>query len=66
MKVNPFVPSRSVRIVPSSNMSTMVAAALTYFGAACIALSMSFLSAADVAPAFAPAFAIAISSAIAV
>src|ERR1700680_1281780 len=63
MQVNPFVPSRNVRIVPSAFIATIVAAALTFFGAACIALWIIFLSAAGGAGAFRSRFGLRLSPA---
>src|SRR5271169_3481415 len=66
MQVNPFVPSRNVRIWPSAPIATIVAFALTFLGAARIALLIIFWSADDSAAPFAPIAGIAISAATAV
>src|SRR3990172_3921987 len=52
MQLKPFVPWRSVRILPSASMATMVAPFATLLGAADIALAISCLSVGDF---FAPA-----------
>src|SRR5436853_6611029 len=44
MQVNPLVPLRSVRILPSASIAMMVASFATLAGAAFIALAMSSLS----------------------
>src|SRR3989344_4004179 len=44
MQVKPFFPSRSVRILPSASMATMVAPFETLAGAADMALAISCLS----------------------
>jgi hypothetical protein len=53
--VNPLLPWRKVRIVPSLSMVTIVADALTLPGAAFMALWINFVSAAEGADDLAPA-----------
>ncbi|MNT63709.1 hypothetical protein D3C72_2015460 [compost metagenome] len=48
MQVKPLLPWRRVRILPSASMATTVAAALTFFGAALIALLIICVSLAAI------------------
>src|SRR4249919_4083273 len=54
MQVKPLLPARTVRMLPSGCIATMVAPPATFPGAACIALSINGLSSMEAAAGVSP------------